>query len=514
MTSGTATIRQAEVAIDTTIGKARIQVSKLPPREHDKHLRGRGISMRNFFIAMTRNPISLLGAAITTASALVILSLVAVDVVGYHENPYMGILAFVILPGLFLFGLALIPIGTYRERRAERKAAERGEERHPNFPVIDLNSGKTRKAALLFVALTGANLVILATATYKGVEVMDSTAFCGTTCHTVMIPEYTAYMRSPHARVNCVACHIGPGANWFVKSKLSGAWQLVSVALDLFPRPIPTPIHNLRPARDTCEQCHWPTKFVGDKLRVETRYQEDEENTETKTVLLLRVGGIQGRESHGIHWHVDPSHQIRYRSDPTRETIYDVELTDADGTVTLFRNGQPEEGAEHAEWRTMDCVDCHNRPTHVYRAPGEELDAAIQEGAIASELPYVRREGRKLLQAEYASHEEARSGIQSGLAAFYQQDYPEVASAMSAEIGSAAEAIGNIYASNVFPVMNVGWDTYPDHIGHEQSSGCFRCHNDEHESDDGQLISQDCDTCHSLLAMEEESPEVLEMLSP
>jgi hypothetical protein len=470
--------------------------------------------MREFLIAMTRNPISLVGAAITTASALIILSLVGVGVVGHHENPYVGILSFVILPGIFVFGLALIPIGFFRERRAARLAKERGEAHRPSFPVIDLNTAKTRRGVLIFLLLTMTNLVILATATYKGVEVMDSTTFCGTTCHTVMIPEYTAYQRSPHARVHCVACHIGPGANWFVKSKLSGAWQLVSVALDLFPRPIPTPIHNLRPARDTCEQCHWPTKFVGDKLRVETRFQEDEENTETKTVLLLRVGGIQGRQSHGIHWHVDPANQIRYRSDPSRETIYDVELTRPDGTVTVFRNEEPEEGAESDEWRTMDCVDCHNRPTHVYRAPGEELDAAISAGAIARDLPYVRREGRRLVSEDYASHDEARTSIESTLTAFYRDNYPETSAAMTAEIDSAATVISGIYANNVFPVMNVGWDTYPNHIGHEQSPGCFRCHNDEHESDDGQVISQDCDTCHSLLAMEEESPEVLEMLNP
>jgi len=471
--------------------------------------------MRDFFIAMTRNPISLTGAAITTASALIIFSLIAVGVVGHHENPYTGILAFIILPGIFVLGLALIPIGIHRERRATRLAEERGEKVKPAFPIIDLNTVKTRKAVLIFLVLTMANVVILATATFKGVEVMDSTEFCGTACHTVMTPEYTAYKRSPHSRVKCVSCHIGPGANWFVKAKISGAWQLVSVALDLYPRPIPTPIHNLRPARDTCEQCHWPTKFVGDKLRVETRYQEDEENTETKTVLLLRVGGIQGREAHGIHWHVDPANQIRYKSDPTREQIYDIELTRPDGTVTVYRNGSPEESDEtHDEWRSMDCVDCHNRPTHVYRAPGEELDLAIHEGTISEELPFVRREGRKLLQEDYASHDEARASIQTALTAFYRDNYPDTATAMTAKIDSAAAAMGEIYTSNVFPVMNVGWETYPDHIGHEASPGCFRCHNDEHESDDGQVISQDCDTCHSLLAMEEESPDVLEMLNP
>jgi hypothetical protein len=466
--------------------------------------------MREFLIALMRNPISLAGSAITTASALITFSLFAVDLVRHHQNPYVGILAYLILPAFFVVGLILIPIGIIRERRRSRLAAERGEEK-PRFPVIDLNSFRTRKVVVLFLGLTLANLVVLATATYKGVEVMDTTAFCGTTCHTVMIPEFTAYERSPHARVNCVECHIGPGAGWFVKSKLSGAWQVVAVALDLFPRPIPTPIENLRPARETCEQCHWPTKFVGDTLRVMTRFQEDEENTETKTVLLLRVGGVQGREAHGIHWHVDPTHQIRYRSDETREKIYDVELTDPNGTVKLFKNGDLEEEEGNGTWRTMDCVDCHNRPTHIYRQPGEELDTAIQEGRIDRGLPYVRREGRKLLEATYASHQEARDSISTALTTFYGENYPESA---NGEVQQAVNAIGDIYTWNVFPVMNVEWDTYPNHIGHESSPGCFRCHNDTHETEDGEVISQDCDTCHTLLAMEEENPEVLEMLQP
>jgi nitrate/TMAO reductase-like tetraheme cytochrome c subunit len=182
--------------------------------------------------------------------------------------------------------------------------------------VIDLNVGRTRTLLLLFMALTLVNVVILAVSTYKAVEVMDSTKFCGQACHSVMAPEFTTYQRSPHSRVACVECHIGPGAGWFVKSKLSGSWQLISVSLDLYPRPIPTPVHNLRPARDTCEQCHWPNKFVGDRLKVITRFRDDEANTPEKTVLLLRVGGMQGRESKGIHWHVDPA--CRSATRPTR----------------------------------------------------------------------------------------------------------------------------------------------------------------------------------------------------
>jgi hypothetical protein len=348
---------------------------------------------------------------------------------------------------------------------------------------------------------------------------MDSTEFCGTTCHSVMEPEHTAYQNSPHARVKCVSCHIGPGAGWFVKSKLSGAWQVVATTFDLYPRPIPTPIENLRPARETCEQCHWPTKFVGDRLKVLTHYGEDEANTEVKTVLLLRVGGVLGRRSQGIHWHVDPGNRIRYRSDERRETIHEVELTRPDGTVERFHapgNG-PEDGTgtgAEGDWRVMDCVDCHNRPTHIYRTPEKGLDEVLAQGLIDPSLPYVRREGLKALRQDYESHPAAREGIGEALTAFYEESYPDLVRSRAVDIEQAARILADVHNRNVFPDMRVGWGTYPDHIGHMDYPGCFRCHNDEHATESGEVISQDCETCHTLLAMEEEAPEILEQLKP
>lgn len=485
--------------------------------------------MRNFFIALTRNPISLLGAGITTASATVIVSLFTMDLLGRGGGPYVGILAYLILPAIFVLGLILIPIGIAWERRRARRAAAAGRGA-PSFPIIDLNRARTRSIVLIFLVLTLVNVVVIATATYKGVEVMDSTPFCGATCHTVMQPEYTAYQRSPHARVGCVDCHIGPGADWFVKSKLSGAWQLIAVTFDLYPTPIPSPIENLRPARETCEQCHWPEKFVGDRLKVVTKYQEDEANTELKTVLLMRVGGVQGRESQGIHWHVDPGVRIRYRSDPSRETIYEVELTKADGSVKTFlppagaaseaaaANGAGEAngagpGAE-GPWRVMDCVDCHNRPSHTYRPAEREIDEAIADDRIDRSLPFVRQQGLALVRRDYPSREAAERDIPAALAAFYREKYPEVAAAKAAAVEQAGTALWQAYGSNVFPAMKVSWGTYPNHIGHTDSAGCFRCHDDEHATAEGETIAQDCFTCHNLLAMDEENPQVLADLQP
>ena len=229
----------------------------------------------------------------------------------------------------------------------------------------------------------------------------------------------------------------------------------------------------------------------------------------------LQPGGVQGREAHGIHWHVDPSQRIRYRSDPTREKIYDVELTGPDGKAKLYRGSaeEPAAGAE-TQWRTMDCVDCHNRPTHVYRRAEDELDTALVDGRIDRGLPYIRREGHRVLKQEYASQDEARQKIGALLGEFYAQNYPDLAASGAERIARASAAIGDIYSWNVFPGMKVHWDSYPNHIGHENSPGCFRCHDDTHQTAEGEVISQDCDTCHTLLAMEEENPEVLRTLKP
>ena len=327
-----------------------------------------------------------------------------------------------------------------------------------------------------------------------------------------MEPEYTAYQRSPHARVKCVECHIGPGADWFVKSKLSGVWQVFAVAFDLYPRPIPTPLHDLRPAQDTCEQCHWPSKFIGDRLIMKTVYADDEANTELKTALLMKVGGLQGRTSEGVHWHVDRNITVRYLADAQRETIYDVELTQADGSQKLFKGRG--DAPEDAVWRIMDCLDCHNRPTHVLGQPGGEVDHAMEEGRIDHTLPFIKREAVRALEVRYGSQEEARVGLGAALERFYRKEYPEVIESKADAVRAAGQELGEIYARNVFPSMNVFWDTYPNHLGHESSPGCLRCHDNRHKTADGERISKKCEGCHVVLADAEKDPEIIKELQP
>ncbi len=470
--------------------------------------------LRRFLATLTRNPLSLLGAALTTVSALLILTLFALGLVGFVGSPYLGILAFLVLPAIFIIGLILIPLGIWRQRRAERRAAAQGIEIAPaRLPIIDLNSPRTQRVSLLVGALTAANGIIISVATYKGVEVMDSTRFCGDTCHTVMQPEYTTYRRSPHARVKCVACHIGPGASWFVKSKLSGTWQVIAVIFNLYPRPIPTPVHNLRPARETCEQCHWPEKFEGNRLLVRNGFASDEGNTPQTTVLSMHVGGVQGHGARGIHWHVAPGVHIRYHGNTERTTISTVELQETGHPTQVFKSGEELKGT--GSWRDMDCVDCHNRPTHIFETPERAVDDAMASGHISASLPFAHREALRIVQLPFASRDEAQREIRSQMTTFYQRNYPQVIGTQAADVEHAATALASAYAGNVFPRMKVTWGTYPSDLGHAQAnSGCFRCHDGAHTTPAGDSIPMDCNLCHSLLAQDEAHPAILKELNP
>jgi nitrate/TMAO reductase-like tetraheme cytochrome c subunit len=464
--------------------------------------------IRHYVSVTTRSALAMIGTVVALVGFVLFVTLFLIQNLGFRGGPYLGIITYLLLPAVVVTGLVLVPVGVWRQTKKERAAAAGGKPLEA-LPVIDLNVLRTRRALATFGVMLLIGTVVLAVGTYKGVEYMESVEFCGTTCHTVMQPEYTAHQRSPHSRVACADCHIGAGADWFVKSKLSGSWQLIAVTFNLYPTPIGTPVHNLRPARDTCEQCHWPTKFVGDKLRVRVHYADDEKNSELHTVLMLKIGGAHGRGSSGIHWHVAPGVKIRYLSDPSREKIYDVEMTAADGKVKLFKT---EAAPKDAEWREMDCVDCHNRPTHVYRQAANEVDNSMDQGAIDKTLPYIKREGLRAVQVAYPTQDAARAGIATDIAAFYAKNYPDLAKSQADAIAQAGKALGDVYCWNVFPQMKVTWDTYPNHIGHKQSPGCFRCHDKKHVTDDGEKISKKCDTCHSLLAEEEEDPAILYQL--
>jgi len=460
---------------------------------------------------LSQNTISLIGVVLTTSSAITLMGFWIYDfVLPGPPHPYVGILLFLILPALFLLGLILVPIGILLRRRKLRAAGEL-----PTlYPAIDLGTPMVRNGLLFVGVATLLNVLIFGFASYRGVSYMDSTTFCGLTCHTVMAPEYSAYQNSPHARVECVDCHIGPGAGWFVRSKLSGLRQVFAVTLKTYSRPIPSPVEYLRPARETCEQCHWPQRFSGDKFLVKTNYKDDEKNTPLTTALVLKIGGGTRPGSAGIHGrHLDIGSRIHYISiDEHRQVIPVVYYTDDQGKTVEYVSSDikaTKEQLAKGESRAMDCIDCHNRPTHAFELPENAVDLRMSRGAISTELPYIRKKAVELLKADYPDRDTARARIVEGITAYYRSTYPDIYNSKRALVEQAADAVAAVYLRNIFPDMKVTWGVHPNNLGHNDFPGCFRCHDGSHSSADGQTISNDCTACHNLLAVQEENPKVL-----
>jgi hypothetical protein len=460
-----------------------------------------------------RNPVTLTGMVLTTTSAVTMILYWIFEILlggGLNAYPYAGIIFLLALPSAFILGLILIPVGALWRRKQLRRRGEL-----PSvYPRVDLADPLLRRAAILVTMATFLNIVIFTTAAYKGTQYMDSVRFCGQTCHTVMQPEYTAYLNSPHSRVACVECHIGPGASWFVRSKVSGVRQVFAVAFHDYPRPIPVPVEHLRPARATCEQCHWPQRFGGSPLLVITNYASDKDNTSSTTVLAMKVGGQSAQGMVGIHGHhLDPGVEISYIAiDHGRQVIPQVMYTDPSGKTTVFKSTDnkvtPEQLAQ-GEHRIMDCMDCHNRPTHTFQLPSDALDQAMAESYISPDIPYIKKQGMEVLEQKYPDRATAGKNIAAELQSFYEKNYPQIASAQKAKLDQAISAIQTIYLRNVFPQMDVTWGTYPDNLGHMNWPGCFRCHDGSHVSADGKTIPNDCDVCHDLIAVGEHNPKVL-----
>jgi nitrate/TMAO reductase-like tetraheme cytochrome c subunit len=453
--------------------------------------------------SLARNAISAVGLVIAAISLANIIFLVVADATGVH-NPYVGILAYAVVPAFLVAGLALFVLGMLLERRRRRRVAP---DHVPEYPSIDLNSPHTRRVFVISTIGIFVFIIMSLIGSYQAYQFTDSDQFCGLACHTVMNPEYTAYKQSPHARVGCVGCHVGNGAGWYLRSKLSGSYQLYSVLFKKYPRPIASPVHSLRPARETCEQCHWPEKFFGAQLKVFTHFQYDETNTPRETRMLIKTGGgspAQGLVA-GIHWHMFNESEIQYvASDPQRQKIEWVRLKNRrTGAVEEFwaqdSKLKPQQIAATAP-RTMDCVDCHNRPTHIYVPPDRSVDRALLAGRIDRTIPYIKQQAVEALTKDYNTTPEAMIGIEKSIRAYYQKSYAAVYASKRAAIDQSIATSKDIFSKTRFPEMKVDWRTHPDNIGHFYSLGCFRCHDNQHKSKSGKVIAKDCHICHDVLS--------------
>ena len=460
--------------------------------------------MKRFFPLSFYNLVSFIGFAIVGISFGLILFLMLLEAMSESPKPYMGIIAFVILPAFLLIGLGIAIVGIFRARRH----ALAGHPHGTHLPRIDL-SNPHHRAAFVVISL-GAIFLLLFSAfgSFKAYEHTDSDQFCGETCHEVMEPEYTAYQFSPHARVGCVKCHIGSGADWFVRSKLSGTYQLYAVLFNKFPRPIPTPIRNLRPAQETCEQCHWPKHFFSEKLIKNQYYLSDERNTNWMIDLLIKIGGgnSEAGPTSGIHWHMNIMNTLMYVPvDSTRQVIPWIRSRGPDGKVTVYRsteNTLTDEEIAKAETRKMDCIDCHNRPTHIYHPAPRSVNHVMSLGWINPKLPGVKGIAVKALESPYATKHGGLDSIKLMIDQYFRTEHPDVAVSMKEDVTRCVEEVQKIFSRNYFPEMGVSWRRFPNNIGHLYYPGCFRCHDGKHVSEDGKVLSRDCNTCHTILAQQ------------
>ncbi len=448
-----------------------------------------------------RNPVSYAGGLVAVVGAvLILLSLLVMFVTG-GAGPYFGIFAFLVFPAIVVFGLLLFLAGGRRESLRRRRL---GPEAGPAYPRLDLNDPKQRRRfgrALVAGALL---VILLAVAGYHGFLFTESVTFCGTICHTVMEPEYTAYQASPHARVSCVACHVGEGADWYVKSKLSGLRQVAAVLLKSYETPIPVPIKNLRPARETCEECHWPEKFYGAQLIRNPHFRYDEANTAEQVSFLVKTGGGSAKlgQNAGIHFHMVVDNTITFAAvDPLLQNIPWVSVRRHDGSVEEYvaqDSGLTPEQLARLPRRVMDCMDCHNRPTHIFYPPEGAVDVALASGLISPSLPWIKKVAVDALVKEYPTSAAAAAGITDEITSFYATSYPEVAAASAGLIAEACRVVAEIYRRSVFPAMKVDWRTYPSNIGHRNWPGCFRCHDGTHVTAAGRTLASECTLCHTM----------------
>ena len=451
-------------------------------------------------IALYRNWISYAGTGIAAVGVFVFAVLTAYHTVGGGAlaQPYGDLVIFFVPPVFVFIGIVVVLIGMYLQWIRWRMHKPLSFARYPKW---DLNLASERKA-LLAVAIGAVILSVPAIyGSYRAYLYTDAVSFCGATCHS-MRPEYVTYSRSPHAHVECAQCHVGAGATGYAESKARGVVELVETLQNDYPRPIPVPVTALRPIRGNCERCHWPAFFVGSRELRRVHFLADEQNTRWEIDMLVHVdgGAVSDGQRMGIHWHV--ASKVEYvATDAARQNIPWIRSVDPRTGVANVYTSQPQKttAPPAGEIRTMDCVDCHNRPSHIFQSPDRSVDVALADGRLDPSLPYIKRQGVAALTAAYSSREQAMQGIENTLRVYYQKNYPQIYIGRQQELKTAIAYLQDTYNQYSFPSMKVRWDTYFTNDGHFHFLGCFRCHDGQHKSVDGSVIRSDCGACHTIL---------------
>ncbi len=439
------------------------------------------------------NWISAAGGVLAVGALFSFALLVWVDFTRGSQNPYLGILTYIVAPIFLIAGLIAVFGGAIAQRRWMIKHAQ-----VPDKWRLDFSDDRHRRLVIIFGIGSVGFLMLSAFGSYQTYHYSESVQFCGEVCHAAMNPEFITYQRGAHARVDCVGCHVGSGAQYFVKAKLNGTHQLIAFTLDNYKRPIETPIKNLRPAQDTCEKCHWPQKFAGNVEINFEHFLSDKKNTAYEARLLLHVNkSVPGSPIGGIHWHVSETERVEYfAADAKRQDIPWMRVTNTkDGTSKVFRTEAFKGEPPADQIRVMDCMDCHNRPAHTFPTANESIEKSLAAGTLSLKLPNIKRVAvQAMTQKEITTAAEAPQKI----ADFVKAKYTDAA--LSAELPGAIAEIQRVFATTIFPERKADWRVYPNNIGHKDWPGCFRCHDDKHKTSVGQAVrSSDCTSCHTIL---------------
>ena len=449
------------------------------------------------------NFISFLGTIVALIAWIAIIFLFIIDQIFGTGNVYTELFTFLVVPGFLILGIVMIFFGMYLKRKKIRKGIN---DDSSKVLTIKFSDPKTRKRIVTFSFITAIFLLCTTVGSYQGFHYTESVVFCGKLCHNVMNPEFVAYQNSPHANVKCAECHVGEGVSWYVKSKMSGMRQVFKYLTVTYPRPIATPIENLRPARETCEKCHWPQKFYSNRMHHEKYFLADSLNTEWDILLNMKIGASSEANglSQGIHWHINPDIKMEYKANAKRDTIYYVKVENKKtGKTTIFRDFDYRKSIteiNNVESRTMDCMDCHNRPAHEYRSPSFYVNNYLASSKSSASIPWIKKAAMDALKVIYTTDDSARTGIKNKIISFYKNKYPQIYKEYESKINLAITEITEKFSQNTFPEMKVIYSVYPRHIGHLESDGCFRCHDNRHKSEDGKIISNSCNLCHTIIA--------------
>lgn len=469
-------------------------------KEEQADQEGPGTTLRT--PSLMRNYISFVGFAVVAASLTSFLLLLLIEFSSGSDNPYTDLITFILVPSVLLVGLFIVLAGALYERWRRRTISVAD---IAAYPVLDLNDPRRRRSLIVFMCLSFMFLFMTAYGSYRAFEYTESVTFCGQACHDVMKPEFVAYNASPHAKIRCVECHVGGGADAYVRAKMGGMRQLYGVVTGHYSRPIQTPVHNMREATETCQKCHWSEKFHGDQIKVFNHYGYDENNSLDQTRMLIKVGGGDPNAGPvgGIHWHMNVSNEVTFiSSDETRQEIPWVRMKDSKGNVVDYTTKDvqfTEQQISSATKRKMDCIDCHNRPAHTYLSPNQAVDRSLEAGRLDIALPYIKAKAVEALAKPYLTNDEAVATIAKDIDEFYRTNHPAIYASHRVAVAGAIAEIQQIYQTYFFPEMKTDWKASPNNIGHLNAQGCFRCHDGQHLSNQGKVIRNDCNLCHTTI---------------